>query len=195
MPEQNFDDTIISSGNNPFNIKLLLVFIVILLLAGVGMGYYLYSKGVINLPFLSNFILVPPADSRYETIEEVKEAITNTQPDELLDTCEVTNENNPLVMGLDEVGNLKVGRFFGNISMIEYDEKNNSAIFELISKGATQKHTFNVKDNGLLVFDTEGKNISLGELKPAEFVTMDFSCLPNQENDQFRITQIRLSPR
>lgn len=191
MPdEQKFENSLVSPNTNSFNTKLLFSLIAMLLVVGLGLGYYLFTKGVFDLPFIPKKINLQP--TTYEGVLEVRK---NMQPSSLLESCKVTKENNPLVKDVQKVDNFIMGFFYGNISNISYDAENKSATFELVSPGAIQRHTFNVKDeNGLLVIDhANKKNISLGDLQPAQFVSVVFNCFPELETDQFKIIQIELS--
>src|SRR3989344_3115449 len=59
LQNEKFGKSVISSSAGPINSKFLLRIIAILLIVGLVMGYYLFSKGALNLPFLGRTNPVP----------------------------------------------------------------------------------------------------------------------------------------
>lgn len=182
MPGQNFDETIISSGNNPFNIKLLIGLLVVLLLAGVGMGYYLYSKGVIDLSFL-------PKSSRTTPVPSPMVDIIAGYPQRstIIMDCNLTKESHSLVRKVIDVApDLRQIDFQGEV--IKLVSEPNVFIITLLSSNGTQTSDFSFEsDETFFIGDQEMK---ITDLKRGDEIQIFYNCTPGIDNDLLRFSRI-----
>lgn len=108
-----------------------------------------------------------------------------------VETCPV-KQTNALVGTILQTDGGTVGNLIGNVENISYDPASKTAVIDLISKNAAQKHIFTITDHDGLVADgTTQAPLHLSDIKYSQGLALSFEC-DNSHNNIFTITQIAL---
>lgn len=118
-----------------------------------------------SLPYITNISvkLKPPTP------------VISSQPSNNLESCDIKKANNSLVAQVNQLPNVTVGTFIGNITSIK-PNNNQTTSLSLTSLDGKQSHIFKLKQDIPVYDKTTRQNLQFSDLKVGERVVLQFNC-------------------